>query len=108
MTDEQRAKIRALSGCTFGPGSTAMERFVRDMQGREGELTAKQAQYLDSLCYHYRRQLARIVGVEKCERWAAEGEKITSAWQQSAARLKIERETGADLSDYWMGLRGEP
>lgn len=57
MTPKQQAMIKALSGCTFLPGSYT-KRFVRDMSSLEPEtlLTVKQAAYLEKMFYAYRQQ----------------------------------------------------
>jgi hypothetical protein len=62
MTQDQIDSIKALSRCTFLPGSNA-KRFVRNMAAAaehrpEIDLTDKQAKYLADLIRMYRRQLA--------------------------------------------------
>ncbi len=103
MTDEQVAKARALSRCSFIPGSNT-NRFVRNMvalaERPESSLTPRQAEYLIRLCYSYRGQLARIVDADTLAGWVADGEKLVSARKQSMARA------ARDASDKYNG--GKP
>lgn len=79
MSAEQQAKAVALSHCTFQVGSPD-KRFVRNLQGYEGELTEKQAAYLDRLCYRYRKQLASIIdNPSQYERWWKAGQAAVEA-----------------------------
>lgn len=60
VTDEQRQKVKLLCGCTFLPASY-VKRFVRDMNSLinnpEATLSAKQAAFLDSTYWKYRKQI---------------------------------------------------
>ena len=55
IADAQRDTLKALSRCTFQPGSSA-KRFVRDMQSAT-EITVGQSRFLAEVAYKYRRQL---------------------------------------------------
>jgi hypothetical protein len=84
MTDEQAAKFRASSYCTF-PVASYPKRFVRNLDGYEGELTPAQANYLNRLVYHYRKQVVpqackwSIADTATVARWIADGEAAVKA-----------------------------
>lgn len=61
MSEQQQRKLELLSQCTFIPGSWP-KKFVRSMRGYEGELTVKQAYWIDRLYYMYRHQIRSIYG----------------------------------------------
>ena len=57
MTPEQQKQSNALIKCTFLRGSKD-KRFAKDMRYYlDKDLTPKQAEYLNSLIYKYRRQI---------------------------------------------------
>lgn len=74
MTPRQADIARALHRCTFQPGIGA-KRFAREMAQasrlRETpELTERQAAWLESLAWTYRRQMpAPLVPLEKPAKW---------------------------------------
>lgn len=97
MTDEQQHKARALSYCTFLPGSSE-KRFVRQIADYppEKELSEKQAAWLDRLCYHYRKQLSKHVDKDVLAAW------IVGPLEQIAAQAQEqERREVGDLRTWW-------
>lgn len=61
MSDEQKLKAIALGKCTFPPG-TNQKRFAQTMKAKaetNGEITDKQAAYLDIMIHRYRRQIPK-------------------------------------------------
>jgi hypothetical protein len=58
VTDQQRAMLYALNGCTFGVGSFE-KRFVRDLEHAPAtlELTPRQDWYLRRTYWRYRKQI---------------------------------------------------
>lgn len=59
-------RLRALGACSV-PGGTAQKRFIRNVAGKAPEtLSARQAAYVEILCWTYRRQLPpRLVPASK-------------------------------------------
>ena len=57
MTVDQRAKLKALSRCTFPVGHYD-KRFVRDLSAlpEDTPLSEKQAAYLETVWHRYRKQ----------------------------------------------------
>jgi hypothetical protein len=71
VTPEQQTFAKALSRCTFCPG-TGTKRFARDMaelacRDPVREITPRQAEYLRTAVIRYRRQIAADV-VELAEK----------------------------------------
>lgn len=73
--------IRALSLCTFLPGSHE-KRFVRDIEGLGAYdmLSLKQAAYLEALAYKYRRQIGAVLVPPPPKKPSAEELRKLAAW----------------------------
>jgi hypothetical protein len=75
MTTEQIAKFAVLGKCRFAVGSPD-KLFIRHLAGADGmELTEAQGDYLDALCWRYRKQLASIMynDLHVLDGWTAVG-----------------------------------
>jgi hypothetical protein len=56
MTPSQALILEALGRCTMGVG-TSEKRFVRQMRFHVGDLSPKQASFLETITHRYRAQL---------------------------------------------------
>ena len=102
MNPDQIAKARALSKCSFSPG-TPDKRFVRDVAWSvahhpESEMSAMQEAYLAALCYKYRLQLAHHVEMATWQRWCDEGYAYARRQRDDAAKAQ----SAQDVRNWWM------